>query len=171
MRVNLTSGSADDEQIVANMFTAFFYDLSQYDDNLVINRYGLPTWAPSGLPGPRTHEACAQHNWWIRDRCMRYAIRADGDPAGFLNICADKGHLSPGVNYELLDFYIAPKYRRRGIGRLAARAAFDMFHGVWQVFELARNAPALAFWHAVIGEYTGGQYQDLDDGTQQRFQN
>jgi hypothetical protein len=39
------------------------------------------------------------------------------------------------------------------------------------VFELARNAPALAFWHRIIGEYTDGRYEDLDGGTQQRFAN
>ena len=39
------------------------------------------------------------------------------------------------------------------------------------MFQLARNGPALAFWHKIIAEYTGNDYKSLDDGTQQRFSN
>ena len=156
-------------RVVRNMFTAFFYDLSAYDDNLVINPFGLPTWAPSGLPGPRDHAECARLNWWVRDRCEAYVIRVDGKPAGFVHVLRDRRHLAQEVDQELLDFYIAPKYRRKGVGRQAARLTFDLYPGTWQVFELARNEPALKFWHGVIEDYTGGNYQDMDGGTQQRF--
>jgi len=153
------------------MFLAFFYDLSQYDPNLVINIHGLPTWAPSGLPGPSNLEEFVRINWWIRGDCLRYIIRVDDNPAGYLIICNKREHLTPEVDFELVDFYIAPKYRRQGVGRIAARLAFDTQHGVWQVFELAANTPALKFWHDIIGEYIHGQYTDLDGGTQQRFRN
>lgn len=156
-------------KIVRNMFTAFFYDLSQYDDKLVINAYGLPTWEPAGLPGPRDHEECARLNWWIRGQCEAYVIRVDRNPAGFVHILRDKRHLVQDVDQELLDFYVAPKYRRQGVGREAARQAFDLYTGTWQVYELTLNDPALRFWHSVIDEYTGGQYEDLQGGTLQRF--
>ncbi len=156
---------------VRHFFVAFFYDLSQYDDNLIINEAGLPMWEPSGLPGPQTFEECATLNWWIRDRCVHYLIRVDGIPAGFVTICAEKEYIPEGVDYELLDFYIAPKHRRHGIGRQAALAAFNLYHGRWSVFELARNLPARAFWQSVIGEYTRGRYENLDGGTQQQFSN
>ena len=94
-----------------------------------------------------------------------------GVPAGSILILADKNHLPDGVDFELLDFYITPKYRRQGVGKAAARLAFDLHHGDWQVFELARNTPALKFWRAVISEYTNNNFQDLDDGAQQRFRN
>jgi predicted acetyltransferase len=156
-------------RIVRNMFTAFFFDLSQYDDNLVINAHGLPTWKPSGLPGPRTHAECADQNWWIRGSAEAYVIRVDGNPAGFVHVLRARRHLVEGVDQELLDFYVAPKYRRRGVGRAAARMAFDIYPGTWQVYELPRNEPAVRFWHKVIEEYTGGSYEDLDNGAQQRF--
>ena len=170
MEVTLHRAENDDDlQIVHNMFTAYFYDLSQFDDNLVINTYGLPTWAPSGLPGPRDHDECWRMNWWIRDRCEAYVIHAEEAPAGFLHILRDKRHLVEGVDQELMDFYTAPKFRRQGIGRLAARLAFDMHPGTWQVCELERNIPAKQFWHAVIEEYTAGRFDDMENGTQQKF--
>jgi Predicted acetyltransferase len=170
--MNVLLQRADSEhslRIVRNMFTAYFYDLSQYDDNLVINVYGLPTWEPAGLPGPRDHEECARLNWWIRDRAEAYVIRADEKPAGFLHILRDKRHLPPGVDQEILDFYVAPKYRRMGVGSQAARLAFGLYFGTWQVNELPRNTPALRFWHALIAKYTGGNFENLDGGTRQRF--
>jgi predicted acetyltransferase len=169
--VAVAPAEPDEMPIVHHFFVAFFYDLSQYDDNLGINDYGLPLWEPSGRPGPRTPAECVTFNWWIRDRCLPYILRADGNPAGYAMVCADKAHLPEDVDFDLLDFYIAPKYRRHGVGREAARLLFDRHRGAWQVFELARNAPALAFWHRVIDEYTGGHYADLDGGTQQRFSN
>ena len=172
MKITISQASTPKEILtVQNMFVAYLFDMSQYDDNLVINTFGLPTWAPSGLPGPRTLKECVRLNWWIRDLCELYLTRADGSPAGFSIVCRDHTHLPPEVDVELMDFYIAPKYRRQQVGWQAAKQVFDLYHGVWQVFELKKNKPALTFWHKLIAEYTGGQFEDLDDGTQQRFHN
>jgi predicted acetyltransferase len=171
MNVTLTLAVGQETQIVKNMFTAYFFDLSQYDPNLVINEYGLPTWLPFGLPGPKTLPECAEFNWWIRDECELYLIQVDGNPAGFTIILTNIDHLAEGVEVEILDFYIAPKYRRQGVGRLAALAAFETHHGRWQVFQLAKNAPAITFWHQIIAEYTNSNYESLEEGTQEQFTN
>ena len=47
----------------------------------------------------------------------------------------------------------------------------NSYRGAWQVYELPTNQPAKAFWHRVIDEYTGGQFENLDKGTRQRFRN
>ena len=171
MNVTIEIATPETLPIVKNMFVAYFYDLSQYDDGIVINASGLPYWAAFGLPGPKTLEECIAMNWWIRDQCAAILIRAAGNPAGFAFVCADKTHIPLEIDFELLDFYIAPKYRRQGIGTLAARQLFDSRRGVWQLFELAKNAPALEFWHGFLVEYTGGIYENRDNGTQQRFDN
>jgi len=171
VHVEIHPARPDEMPTLRNLFVAYFYDLSQYDPNLIINEHGLPMWAPSGGPGPRTHDECAPFNWWIRDCCLPYLVRADGKLAGFLHVCADPDHLDPDVDFQLLDFYIAPPFRGKGVGRQAARLAFDAHRGRWQVFQLARNSPALAFWHKIIAEYTGNDHKNLDDGTQQRFSN
>lgn len=169
MQITLAPTTDADRHVVTNMFTAYFYDMSQYDPQLIINDHGLPMWAPSGLPGPETHEACVRFNWWVRDQCELYIIRADGRPAGFVIVAVGLAHLPAGVEFELMDFYIAPKYRRQGVGRQAARAALDLHRGAWVVYQLEANMPARQFWHAVIADYTSGQFENLDGGTQQRF--
>ena len=116
--------------------------------------------------------SASTYNWWIRDRCRQYLILADGHPAGFVIINpGPRASAGLTVDYELLDFFIAHKYRRQGVGRQAARLAFDRFQGRWEVAQLAGNAPAVAFWNRVIAAYTRGEYETLDDGARQRFRN
>ena len=50
------------------------------------------------------------------------------------------------------------KYRRRGVGRTAARMVFDLFPGGWEVSQWRSNLPAQRFWKQVIDEYTAGEY-------------
>jgi predicted acetyltransferase len=171
LHVTLSLTSHADSHVVTNMFTAYFYELAQFDENLIINDHGLPMWAPFGGEGPRTHQECVGFNWWIRDRCELWLVRADGRPAGFTIILRADTNLPEGVDIELMDFYITPKYRRQGVGVQAARAAFDLYHGRWVVYQLERNLAARAFWQQVIGDYTGGAYQNLSEGTEQRFTN
>lgn len=171
MEITLTQTTAADRHVVTNMFTAYFYDMAQYDPHLIINEHGLPLWMPAGATGIRTHDECVRFNWWIRDSCEPYIVRVDGGPAGFVIICAEREHLSEDVDFELMDFYITPKYRRQGVGRQAARAAFNLHQGAWAVYQLPANTPARRFWQQVVATYTGGRYENLDNGTQQRFRN
>jgi predicted acetyltransferase len=171
MQVTLSLANEKEMSAVKHFFLSYFYDMSQYDDQLIINEAGLPMWKPFGLPGPQTTAEFVTFNWWVRDTCLSYLIRVEGNPAGFVIICPDKKHLPKGVDYELMDFYIAPKYRRQGIGRRAASKVLDLYRGEWVVYQLEKNIPARRFWQAVVAEYTRGQYENLDDGTQQRFTN
>ena len=107
----------------------------------------------------------------MRAEGLQYLIGCDGQTVGYAIVLADKAHLAPGVEFELLDFYILPRFRGLGIGRRAASQLFDRHHEVWQIFELARNLPARAFWQRTIEEYTDGDFESLDGGTQQRFRN
>ena len=171
LAVTLSEVTQETLPVLRNMFTVYFSELSQWDDGLALNEYGLPVWSAFGGAPPRTHDECAAYNWWIRDACRCFLILADGHTAGFVIVNSGPQFLPDGVDFDILDFFVAHKYRRRGIGRLAARAAFDLFHGRWEVVQLAGNAPAIAFWNHVVGDYTGGKYERLDGGARQRFQN
>jgi predicted acetyltransferase len=62
-------------------------------------------------------------------------------------------------------------YRRSGAGKQAATAVFRTFSGKWIVHQVPGNVPAQAFWRRVIGQFTGGQFEDEVDenGVTQRF--
>jgi predicted acetyltransferase len=58
-------------------------------------------------------------------------------------------------------FFVMRRYRRCGVGEAAARWLFARYPGRWQVRERHNNLPAQAFWHAIIGRYTSGRYDEL----------
>lgn len=174
MQVNLIPATSDKQkQIVRNFFVPYYYALTEYDALILINEYGIPTWGPQGLPGPTNFTELYETNQWVREKCEQYIIEVDGVPAGFVILCAVKEVLIPNVDIELLDFFVAPKYRRQKVGYIAAQAAFDLHHARWEVFHLAGNAPARAFWKKVIADYTHNNFQSQTDerGTHELFAN
>ena len=60
------------------------------------------------------------------------------------------------------DFFVMRKYRRSGVGTMLARYCFERFRGRWEVAEMPQNTAAQSFWRRVVGEYTGGRFQDLN---------
>lgn len=83
---------------------------------------------------------------------------ADGNPT--MNT-APSPHIMPGADYyRLSEFFVLRTFRRAGVGRRAAFALFDRLPGIWDIRELPRNSPAIAFWRAIITEYAAGQYEE-----------
>jgi predicted acetyltransferase len=58
-------------------------------------------------------------------------------------------------------FFILKRYRRTGAGRALARHVLLDNPGLWELGQMPGNALATAFWRAVVGELTGGQFKEL----------
>ncbi len=169
MEVRLSSGTADDDVAVANLFVAYFYEQAAWDPGIEITRFGLPVWRDFGLPGPRKIADVASHNWWIRDDCTRHVLRVDDAAAGFAVVSTDAAFLPGDVDADLVDFYVTGKFRRRGVGRAGANQVLDTVAGRWQLFTLAANTAAQAFWRSVLAERCGPAVQVAPDATEFRF--
>ena len=59
---------------------------------------------------------------------------------------------------EIGEFFVARKFKRRGIGKESAFCLFDAYPGKWLVRVLEENAGACEFWEKVIREYTLGSF-------------
>ena len=124
-----------------------------------------------GLPIDLQNNRDIQEYWdgcWDAGGRHPFIVVADGDFAGFAVTQDEPDPLlvEKAPDSEILEFFVIPKLRRLGVGKRAARLLFDQHPGGWQVFELAENMPARAFWENVIAEYTTGDYigADIDDG-------
>jgi predicted acetyltransferase len=133
-----------------------------------MNQFGLPIWRDFDLEGARTLEECARLNWWIRGRCVRYAIRIGNAALGFAIVADPPEHLEEPVDWEVVDFYVAPKARRTGVGSAAARELLRRHHGSAILFTLAENRVAQAFWRKVLA--AGAEdVRELGGGTEFRL--
>ncbi len=92
------------------------------------------------------------------DRYLFFA-KVDGQLAG-LAIVEDR--TSQNLDYTMLlrEFFVMRRFQRQGIGTAFALALFNRFPGRWLVGQLRTNQRAIAFWRKVIGDYTGGDYEE-----------
>jgi predicted acetyltransferase len=148
--VRISTGTDLDELAVRNMLVGYLSELAAWDPGLVINDVGLPVWKDFGLPGPRTGPEAAQHNWWIRDDCERLVFREGDAAVGFAVVASPPAHLDDPFDHEFVDFYLAPKARRRGLGRSVVGRILAERPGSWVLFTLAGNVTAQAFWRQVL---------------------
>jgi len=88
-------------------------------------------------------------------------LRVDGKLAGFALVSAWSRLTGAAGVFDMAEFFVLRRYRRRGVGRVAAHAAFDRFPGRWEVRQRDENVQAAAFWRQVIAAYTGGRYHDV----------
>ena len=49
---------------------------------------------------------------------------------------------------SIAEFFVMRKYRRKGVGRIAATRSFDRFPGRWEVLQRGENAPSYVFWNS-----------------------
>jgi predicted acetyltransferase len=64
------------------------------------------------------------------------------------------------ASMSIAEFFVMRCYRRRGVGKEAARLAFALHRGRWEVRETKHNYPAQRFWRALINEYMSGAYHE-----------
>lgn len=106
-----------------------------------------------------------------------FFIKMDGRLAGFVIVAEESRLGNLEAPLDLAELFVLRRYRGQGVGRAAAEAIFSRFRGKWEVRQVARNAPATAFWRRVIDRYTGGAFTEeiVDDhrwrGPVQRFDN
>lgn len=98
---------------------------------------------------------------YFRDETKHpFLLRVEDKIAGFALVSArSKITGKPGV-FDMTEFFVLRRFRRHGVGRAAAFAAFDRFGGPWEVRQREDNPNATAFWRRTIDEYTAGHYEE-----------
>ena len=102
----------------------------------------------------------ALDKYWLNPRCKAFAFLVSGKYAGFA-LVDDSVSISENEHW-MAQFFVVKKYRRQGVGSLAAKRVFDLVRGRWEIGQMRRNLPAQAFWRRVIGEYTDGDFVEYE---------
>lgn len=151
MDVAIQSAHIDDKSILRNLMELYVYDFSEY------MRWDVDA---HGLFGYKYLDP-----YWTEPDRFPFLIRVASKLAG-LALVRDITKPDDEPTHSMAEFFILRKYRRQGVGRIAAHRIFDLFPGQWSVIELEANVSAQTFWRKVISEYTGGNFQEeiLENG-------
>jgi predicted acetyltransferase len=82
-------------------------------------------------------------HYWTEASRAPFLFRVDGYWAGFALVRAE----SP---FDMSEFFVMRKYRRQGVGRVAAAELFRRVSDPWWVREQKTNPAATEFWRTAI---------------------
>jgi predicted acetyltransferase len=146
MELCLEKVSVQDKAVLRNLMELYLYDFSEYD-NADVNEHGL-------------YEYDFLDAYWTEESRHPFFVRVNGKLAGFALVRLMDIEGRPV--YSMAEFFVMRKYRRRKVGQAFACQLFDQFPGAWHVAQEEGNQPSKAFWRKVIGEYTAGQYREIE---------
>ena len=159
MKIELRQARSHEFPILERLMQLYLYDFAAIDD-----------W-PIAADG-RYGNAATIESFWNDPQMITFFVRVDGVLAGFVLVRNGAYFAGEGTR-DISEFFILRRHRRQGIGGEVARKLFDAFPGRWEVTQLTSNIEAQTFWRRVIGEYTGGRYDELPRpdgrGVMQRF--
>ena len=138
--VELVPAGREQEPILANLLELYSHDFSEFVD-LELGPDGRFGYVQLPL-------------YWQEQNRYPFLIQVDGHIAG-LAFVTQKSRLTgdPSV-YDMSEFFVARKYRKRGVGTLIAEQMWQRFPGPWEVRVLKNNLPAAAFWRFAISKFT-----------------
>ena len=161
MDIQLIEASIRHKQVLEQLMQFYLYDFSEFEY--------------FDIGADRLYENEHLDLYWTEPDRHAFLIRAEDQLAGFVlvnsYVCLEENQGAKSI----AEFFVMRKYRRQGIGRMAALRIFNLFPGKWEVRQIHSNAAGLLFWRNVIGEYTGGRFAEtlLDndkwEGTIQSF--
>jgi predicted acetyltransferase len=101
------------------------------------------------------------HAYWEDAWRHPLLLWVDGRLAGFA-LVSERSRLTgaPGV-FDMAEFFVMRRFRRKGVGQRAASVAFDRFKGPWEIRQHDENTAAIAFWRRAVDRYTGGSYREV----------
>ena len=88
-------------------------------------------------------------NYWTDDDRHVLLIRWQGEPAGFA-LLNTVSHFGETIEHNMGEFFLARRYRAKGIAQEAVARVLAMFPGRWEVAVGAYNHRALTFWPRAI---------------------
>ncbi len=131
----LAKAGRESEALLRNLFEHYAHDMSEWFDLDV---------QPDG------RFAFDVSKFWAGDSEV-FVARDGAAIVGFAII---------GPGFDMREFFVLRKYRRRGVGRGMADSIWNQRPGPWQVRVLEANRPAVPFWRAAIAAHTGGLFTE-----------
>lgn len=146
MEITLVPVKDEDKTLLSNLYQFYYYDFSLFT-NVEVNKDGR-------------FDVNIDYFWEGDHRWKPYLIKVSGNIAGFVVVLLENLDCDPDPTHVIYDFMILQKYRRNGIGTIAAIKAFDLFKAHWKLAQMENNTPAITFWRKVLSDYTKNNFTE-----------
>jgi predicted acetyltransferase len=106
--------------------------------------YELSAWYPIAFGADGRYAIASKADYLAQPGTQAWLILADGELAGFAVV--DDELVDTRCDLNLGYFFVARRFRGRGIGAAAFGGLLARYPGAWELYYLARNAGAAGFW-------------------------
>jgi len=106
--------------------------------------YELSAWYPIAFGEDGRYPIASKADYLAQPGTQAWLILAGGELAGFAVV--DDELVDPRRDLNLGYFFVARRFRGRGIGAAAFGGLLARYPGAWELYYLARNAAAAGFW-------------------------
>jgi len=106
--------------------------------------YELSAWYPIPFADDGRIAIGSKADYLGQPGTQAWLILADGELAGFAIV--DDELVDPRNDLNLGYFFVARRFRGRGVGAAAFGGLLARYPGAWELYYLARNTAAAAFW-------------------------
>lgn len=112
--------------------------------------YELSQWYPIEFGANGLFQIQSKKSYWANPNTYPCLIRVGEAIAGFAVV--DNETTAPQSIYNLGYFFIARRYRSKGVGTTAFRSLLQSRPGAWEVYHLAQNVSAEQFWPLALAK-------------------
>ena len=145
--ISLSTAAKAERVTLENLMQLYIYDWSEL--------------RPLDVGGDGRFEADALDSRFEDDWHHPLLLRVDGRLAGFALVSRRSRLTGAAGVFDMAEFFVMRRYRRKGVGLAAAAAAFDRFKGPWEIRQQDENVVATAFWRRAVDRYTRGNYREV----------
>ena len=136
--IELIKVNKEDRTLLYNIFQKMLYEMTQFYDN-DMDEYGNIQYGYFD-------------EYFIDKKRIAYFINKDNELVGFIMV-HPYSYFNDEIDYNLAEFTIFPKYRRKGYGAEAVKLLFKKHPGIWEIKYNTKNIKAVNFWTKVTSKY------------------
>jgi predicted acetyltransferase len=145
INIDIVQAQPSDKLKLHNLLQFYIYDFSEF--------------LPFELNEDGLYNQSILEDYFANPEKAAYFILVNNTLAGFVLVSGETKLIENEGGRCIKEFFIAKRYRRRGIGKTVAKRIFTMYEGKWEVRVERTNEVARRFWEATIKEQTGERYK------------
>lgn len=138
--IQITPASIQQQAVIAQLYELYTYEMTDLAD-FDINDDGYYRYQELPL-------------FWSTPNRYPYLILVDNKLAGFALIQQGSPIDDAPDVWDIAEFFIMRKFRKKGIGQFVAKSVWEAHPGLWQIRVWENNLVAHQFWNNIVKNFT-----------------